>query len=285
LDPAGDPTLHTRFQLTRTLVDTEVPQTQRLRVQVGWTDRQGRAQHVALNTLINGNEPAYSGALHVVRQGQPPLGAQGRSARIPLRAHNLGNGNSVFKPVSTEAVVYVFDNATGRIISRCTGVMASNVSERDLTQCDTQTRLLLSGVVRFSSASAAVTNGRDALLSTELLLSLTESGEAPPSCAVEPLQTAEGDRYLAYHCAVAPNAAGQWSGRVDLRPVGWTLGTGSADWRVCRYSSDLDGSGAIDANIEHPPSYNAVNAALPHQNFLVIHATQTCPSGTAQHQS
>jgi len=63
-------------------------------------------------------------------------------------------------------------------------------------------------------------------------------------------------------------------------PSGWTIGTGASDQRVCRYSSDLDASGAIDANLEHPASYTNVDASLANQNFLVIKGSEACPSGT-----
>ena len=64
-------------------------------------------------------------------------------------------------------------------------------------------------------------------------------------------------------------------------PSGWTIGTTAADLRVCRYAADTDGSGAVDANIEHPSSYAAVGTPLANQNFLVIAGTRTCPAGNA----
>jgi hypothetical protein len=104
-----------------------------------------------------------------------------------------------------------------------------------------------------------------------------------------------GDRFISYRCIVAPRADGRWSGRSTLAPLGWTIGTGSADRRVCRYASDRDSSGAIDANIEHPAAYAGVAAALQAQNFLVVRGDQSCPAapdtsllaaslGTVQHQ-
>ena len=55
----------------------------------------------------------------------------------------------------------------------------------------------------------------------------------------------------------------------------------ASDWRVCRYSADADGSGAIDRNAEHPAHYNSVGAALTQQNFLIVKGTQNCPLGSA----
>lgn len=60
--------------------------------------------------------------------------------------------------------------------------------------------------------------------------------------------------------------------------MGWTIGTGASDLRVCRFSSDADGSGAIDANIEHPADYGNVSGPLTNQSFLVIGGARTCPA-------
>lgn len=92
-----------------------------------------------------------------------------------------------------------------------------------------------------------------------------------------------GDRHVAYHCVVYPLASGLWSRRTTLAPAGWTLGSGPDDRRVCRYTSDLDGSGAIDTNAEHPAAYANVDGPLAHQNFLVIKGSETCPTGTPVH--
>ena len=51
--------------------------------------------------------------------------------------------------------------------------------------------------------------------------------------------------------------------------------------RVCRFAVDHDGSGAIDANIEHFADYDDVDATLSGQNFLVVHGDWDCPSAAA----
>ena len=166
--------------------------------------------------------------------------------------------------------------------------------------------------MRYSSASPPdAAAGNDLPLAATVALALSGGSYATaPDCAVETMKTVSytvngslhldavpigatpasmglagwaetGDRYLAYHCAVYPLANGQWSGRVTLQPSGWSIGTGAADRLVCRYSSDLDASGAIDANIEHPDRYAGVDGTLANQNFLVIQGTETCPTGRA----
>lgn len=87
-----------------------------------------------------------------------------------------------------------------------------------------------------------------------------------------------GDRFVAWSCAVTPRADGRWSGRADLVAAGgWAIGAGSGERRVCRFAADLDGSGSIDANGEHPAAYADVAAPLPAQNFLVIGGSERCP--------
>ncbi|MEO5881280.1 MAG: hypothetical protein ABIQ06_02600, partial [Caldimonas sp.] len=81
-------------------------------------------------------------------------------------------------------------------------------------------------------------------------------------------------------CVVTPRADGRWSGRSTLLPSGWTVGSGSGDHRVCRHVADSDGSGAIDANIEHPPDYVDVAGPLLAQNFLVVRGDQACPAAS-----
>jgi Tfp pilus assembly protein PilV len=107
-----------------------------------------------------------------------------------------------------------------------------------------------------------------------------------------------GEPHIAYFCVVTPRADGRWSGRSVLQPIGWTIGNAAGDYRVCRHVADLDGSGAIDRNIEHPDIYVDVDGPLPQQNFLVVDAARSCPGavpaagigavdadrGTLQHQ-
>ncbi|MDQ2928499.1 MAG: hypothetical protein M3R22_10130 [Pseudomonadota bacterium] len=139
-------------------------------------------------------------------------------------------------------------------------------------------------------------------------LTLSGSGDAAaPECSVEAMQTVRyvaagslhvdavsidavsasigvaawddtGDRFASYRCLVTPRADGRWSGKTTLVPTGWTIGSGAADRRACRFASDRDGSGAIDANIEHPADYADVNGTLTEQNFLVVPGNQACPA-------
>jgi hypothetical protein len=59
-----------------------------------------------------------------------------------------------------------------------------------------------------------------------------------------------GERFVAWHCIVTARADGRWSGRATVVASGWTIGSGSGDRRVCRYTG---GNGdTIHENIPQP---------------------------------
>lgn len=282
-------------------------------VTVGWTDLGGSAQQVVLQSIIAATDPSFSGALALARGTVTSTGPYDRSGRIPLAAKDLGDGRSVFKPVSNGSVALLMDNANGRVTGRCTSVdpaiVTADLTLAALAGCDANPGLLLSGKVRFTSSSPPnLGQAREPPLPLSMVLTPAD-GPYPltPWCAVEALKTVSyessglqfasvplaappsslglaswtdtGDRQMAYRCVLYPTANGTWSGRSTLVANGWTIGTGAADRRVCRYSSDLDGSGAIDVNIEHPADYVKLDASLAEQNFLVINGTDNCPTG------
>lgn len=303
---------NTRYQVARQIEAASAPNAKNAAVTVSWNDRSGALQQVVLSSIISGGDPAYTGALGIARSGIPVKGAFGRSVRIPLAAKELGGGRSAFKPVDSGTVALVFDNHSGLVTARCTGTSPATATRdlvaADLSSCDANVGYLLSGVVRFTSASPPdPAQAVEPPLAATLGLALTGGTYAnAPVCAVDAMKTVSyqaaaslhieavpvgavpasvgvstwtdsGDRHLAYHCVVYPLASGLWSGRATLVPSGWTVGTGVGDRRVCRFTADLDGSGSVDANLEHPSSYAAVDSSLAHQNFLVIAGAETCP--------
>jgi len=274
----------TRYELSRQVGTSADGQAATVAVTVRWNDRRGDRQHMALSSVIARGAPALAAALLNAPSGVPLLGAFDRSPRIPLTAKDLGDGRSAFKPVSSGGVAIVQDNRSGQVVARCSGLpttlATAALTPADLTGCDTTTGLLLSGTVRFA---------QDALLPFEIALALSgDTYPQAPQCTTTPIET--GDRRTLYHCVVYPAAsgttAGRWSGRAALVPTGWRVGVNASEQRVCRYSTDLDGSGAIDRNIEHPAAYADVDSGLGQQNFLVITGPDNCPTelGTVQHQ-
>jgi Tfp pilus assembly protein PilV len=304
---------NTHYRVTRRIEPAAAPHAKNASVLVTWTDRSGGPQQIALDSIIAGSDPTYSGALTLARSGTPVKGALGRSVRVPIGAKDLGDGRSAYKPASAGTIAYLFDNASGALSGRCTGIASTtptrDLAPADLGSCDARIGYLLSGSVRYSAASPPDPQGHDLPLAAAVSLALA-GGPYPgaPECTSEALKTVAyssagslrldavpiadgpqtlglaswaetGDRYLAYHCAVYPAADGRWSGRATLAPAGWSIGTSATDHRVCRYTSDLDASGAADTNLEHPAAYSAVDSALANQDFLVIAGSETCPGG------
>ncbi|MEO8524160.1 MAG: hypothetical protein ABI460_05545 [Caldimonas sp.] len=299
-------------------------------VSVEWADRSGAAQRVVLDSVIARSDPAWSGALAVGVGRGAQRSAFGRSAAVPLAAKPLGSSRSGQKTATPAGTAMVFDDATGNIVSRCAGVAVAtatrDLTSRDLSSCTAGIWLYVGGTIRFTSAVPPLpSQASEAPPAAAVALQLS-GGSYPsmPDCSAEAMKTVgyaaggslhieavpidalpaslglltwsdTGDRFISYRCIVAPRADGRWSGRSTLVPSGWTIGSGIADRRVCRYASDRDGSGAIDANIEHPSDYADVAAALQAQNFLVVRGDQSCPGapttgllaaglGTVQHQ-
>ena len=321
VDAASGYLTNTRYRVQRQVDELAAAPAKAVTLSVSWDDRSGSAQQVALHSFIAGIDPAHTGALGLTRgtAGAPAGRPLGRSLRIPPAAKDLGDGSSAFKPVSDGPLVLVFDNLTGQLVKRCTGVDPA-LATRDLSagalgSCTAAiaagtagAALLLSGSVRFTSASPPdAARANDAPLPASIALALSGSGyPAAPECSTEAMKTVAytlagslrreavpiaalpatlglagwadtGERHLAYHCIVTTRPDGRWSGRTTLVASGWAIGTAAAAKRVCRYSSDLDGSGAVDSNLEHPARHADVDAPLAQQNFLVVAATEACP--------
>lgn len=277
-------------------------------VRVQWADRSGAAREVALASFIAGSDPAYAGALGLgAGTGAAPTGSRGalgRSPLIPLEARDLGNGRSVWKLAPSAIVVLVFDNTSGAIVARCNvaaTTLASALSGSDLAGCTAGRSHLISGTIRFTSATPPrPAEANDAPPSVAVALTLTGgSYPAAASCSTEARKSVRyvaggslridtvaidaapaslglaawddtGDRFVAWRCLVAARADGRWSGRADLLASGWTIGTGSGERRVCRYAADAARGDNVD-----------VGQALTAQNFLVVRGDSACPAAPA----
>ncbi|MEO8806624.1 MAG: hypothetical protein ABI433_11105 [Burkholderiaceae bacterium] len=278
---------HTRYTVSRQITPTGTLGAKSAAVTVGWTDRAGGTQKIVLNSVITAHDPAHGGALAIAPVGVHARGAAARSSRVPLNARDLGNGSSVFKPTEASAVAFVFDNTSARVTARCSGIdpltATRDLGPAQLTNCTSISAQMLSGSVRFSQASPPdAARGNDVPPAFSIVLGLTGGSYAgAPECSVEPVQTEAGDRFASYHCLVLPLANGRWSGRSTIAPIGWSIGNGTNDRKVYRYSADLDGSGAIDSNEEHPAMYSSVDHTLANQNFLVVKGSEACPAGSS----
>lgn len=91
-------------------------------------------------------------------------------------------------------------------------------------------------------------------------------------------------RFISYACIVVPvnhdsnaNTPDRWWGRVTINPSNWTIGSGNANYKVCRFTADYDLSGTMSNN-EHPLWYRGVTGALDSQNYLVVKGDAICPN-------
>ena len=311
IDGAHGYATNTAYRLERDIRIEPAGDAKSASVAIEWTDRAGAEQRIVLASIVAAQDPVYAAALGVV-PAAAIRGTYARSAFVPTMAKNLGGGRSAFKPIEGGAFAIVVDNASGLVVARCASI-SETLATRDLTSsdlagCDNSAGMLVSGTVRFTLAAPPDPgDAHDSPPIVDVVLATT-GGVYPhaPACSGETLKTVSyvsagitrvesvpiaatpallglatwsdtGDRYVAYHCVVYPLASGRWSGRTSLVATGWSIGTGAADRRVCRYAADTDGSGAVDANTEHPANYVDVTAPLANQNFLVIAGTQACP--------
>ena len=286
-------------------------------VAITWDGREGLTQQAVLVSALSTQVPVLSGALTLVPSLRGALGGSVIANALPPSATPIDERRSAFKPTASATIAFVVDVATAQVVEQCTGVPAEVASEdlraEHLTRCIEFKALLLGGTVRFSN-----TDPPDPVAANDTPLELALSvglpgmlAPASPWCHAEAQKTViyrdasgvhreavaldatpasrnlaswqdTGERFVAYRCVVV--AAGdppRWSGQSVLVPVGWTIGTAPTQRRVCRYVNDLDGSGAIDRNDEHPSVYRHVDQPLQQQNFLVIRGNLTCPAEAA----
>lgn len=147
---------NTSFVLNRRVVSASGSAQKAISIEVTWNDRLGNVQSVVLADTLAGAAPVLSG---LASQAPTRTAISQRKARhptIPVRAHDLGTGDSAFKPLESGTVAWTFNNTTGTINGVCT-VLASQTSETlsaaDLAvgmNCTATQAQLLSGFVRFN---------------------------------------------------------------------------------------------------------------------------------------
>ena len=287
------------YTLNRRVQPGAWPGLTRVQVELTWTDRRGQAQSLPLETLMHGLDPALSGALLLARTSPAGMTAAGtrnpqtsapRQALIPAEAQALGDGRSAYKPRAADTLAWVFDDATGQVVARCDGT--AGLDNRRLTTatlgtCRALIGLFVHGRVRF--ATDTTTPGRTEAENPlsparDLDMRLQLTGPDDPArtaweCRDDSADAvAAGGTVVRYGCVIeGTGLPPQWSGRLDVVPLGWTVAnTGTDALRICRYSADHDGNGRID-NAEHPARHSQVAEALGEQNFLVVRAEAACP--------
>jgi len=308
----------TAYRIERRVDDAAFAGAKATTVAVRWSDRRGRENAVVVHGFIAALDPQFSGSLALdagaIRSA--PRGVRGRSPGAPLTAKRLDDGRSAWKPVENGTTAWLFDDRSSAVVGVCEGIAATtrsaDLDAAALGTCAPGHWLFASGTVHVApTAPAAATSLSPASLAVRIEL---QDGvyPAPAACVGEARKTVRfvdgggvhvadvaldataaslgvaawqetGDRFLAWHCLVAPRSDGRWSGRIVVVASGWTIGAGAGDGRICRFASD-DERAAIDANIEAAQVDADVGSALLGRHFVVVRGSDACPATTVQGQ-
>ncbi len=267
-----------------------------VRVAVSWLDRRSTDSNspnkLQYEMLLPAEDPKLVASLYAPPENQVsqrrPLD---RHPAIPVRARSLDTTVSVFKPLASGTVAWVFNNISGVLTGVCAVSAASthaSLTLADVASCVNNQgsgSYLLRGQVRFSLSSppnSATPNDPVQAFGVDIVLdSAVHSGS--PECVVDNSENlAAGIQAVDYYCRIPArepsvgDAELYWSGTANL--TGLSLVAGG--YRVCRYSADYDGNGGIE-NAEHPARYVRLNTSLGQQNFLVVRFEEACPVGQA----
>ena len=311
-------TTNTEFRLTRTVTEAPDGSRKSLRVEIGWEDRAGRAQSVALHTHIARTDPSLvAGVVNALPFSMPQLRPLGRHGAIPAEARDLGGGKSGFvlpagggAPATT---AWVFDNLSGMITGVCTiaaGTTNALLTAEQVAGCrDNTLAHLLSGYVRFAAGAAAPTAAEAESPSgtaRNLDVALTIAGGRVPTCFDDaPLTAAQaaGSTFVTYYCAIPADATRSWAGYSTIVPLAFP-GVAGSTWsipvsrpaagtvfthRLCRYTPATTDTQVVP-NWQHPWKYRIEYAdpdrqrqplpmpPLTNQNFLVVPIAYGCPA-------
>jgi Tfp pilus assembly protein PilV len=316
---AASAAAHNDYRIERDIDDATFGAAKAARIAVRWSDRTGAARSIVVDSFVAAVDPAYSGSLSLETGAvaAAPRGAHDRKPGLPLTAKSLGDGSSVWKPRDGGTSAWLFDDRSGAIVGICEAIAAttptSALDSEALRACTAGRWLFVGGTVR-AAADAPAAIATLATGATGLTIELQDGVyPQPAACTAEPRKTVRfvddggmhvadvaldatpaalgvdrweemGDRFLAWRCAVAPREDGRWSGKIALVANGWTIGTGSAEGRVCRLAAGADRA-AIDANIASAGIERDVDGALLGRSLLVVRGSDPCPSATtAPHQ-
>ncbi len=267
-------------------------------VTVSWIDRTGGAQSVTVDTVLVAAAPALSGLLAVPVMKTTFNSPGDRDPTIPPEAVELGgdrSGSSAFKPFDSGMVVWVFNDITGVITSRCTGVTTAQaaIAVADLTTCASTNGRLVSGQVKFDLSFPLPSPPRYAAenpLGSALPLNVSNpleflsvagispvnQGRAPECIADSPVTAAAGNfrTQVNYRCLIFLKDNSGWGGKLEVKLAtqysnGDPLPNNNLpnNYQVCRYTEDLpnvgDPGGDFIVNPKHPKSYCMEIAGTP----------------------
>lgn len=154
---------NTTFTLSRNVKLSSDKLTKMVEVTVDWVDRTGQPRQVAMHDVIARVDPMLSGFV----KAQKPLTPIGRRSMrhptIPGRAHDLSDGTSIFKPVESGTVAWVFNNSTGAITHVCSVSESSKSNSLTASGCSLLpiAAQLVAGEIRFNLRGAAKNLGSE----------------------------------------------------------------------------------------------------------------------------
>lgn len=280
--------------------DTPTPLLKSVAAEVSWSDR-GRRHDLTLHTLASGVDPRLQAVAVLVRdfaapeESPPAVEASSnlhRRVPLPRGAVPLTTRLAVLRPAPDSEQVWILDRLTGEITQSCWVAPSTDLHTlrvAHLEGCSALSGWWLSGSVRFADPDddhpeIAIPDPSGQAFALDLVVRLqgTPDDTLRGSCIDDAPDHPNGlpRTRVRFHCRIqAWGTPPSWSGRIDIVPIGWTLGTTSADWRVCRYSADWNGNGRIDS-AEHPATYVNVDTPLDDQNFLIVRGDRPCPAQT-----
>ncbi len=260
--------------------------------------RDNHSVQTDLHTWVAGIDPRLGVVATLPRNREPPTAllvhSNGRApVRLPTEAVRLDPRSLILKLHPDSPTAWVLQRDTGLVTARCPtprGLSAAQVRTEHLSSCTAVSGLLIAGYVRFANSlePQSFTSLQDPTapaLPLQVKVTLTSTGHPQPATecdddSPDPTATTPSPQrtWVRYFCVIQPaGSPPSWSGRIDVVPVGWSIGASADTFRVCRYSADRNGNGRID-NEEHPAQYERVTGPLVDQNLLIVAGHSSCPA-------
>ena len=147
-------TSNTTFRITQGITTSTDPDYKVAKVDIEWNDRYGAEHKISLDSVIAGVDPKLSGRLGLSQWFAGTRRPKNRALTVPYPSKDLGNGESVFKPIETGTRALVFNNASGIITRICTvaaSTATANLQGGELNSgtCEDVHGYLVQGFVRF----------------------------------------------------------------------------------------------------------------------------------------
>ncbi|HEY0821074.1 MAG TPA: hypothetical protein VGD46_19970 [Rhizobacter sp.] len=247
--PSGEAVVGTRTTSYRVQHETSTEHGLKTgQVTVLWQPRGGEEQRVQIASSVARLAPVHSALLEVPPQDRVLAGQRVQ----PTPAVPLLQGRSLVRPSTASPIAWVVDTTTGEIQQQCRidtiPAPQRELTAADLADCTPLTARLLRGFIRFAlSATPDPLRAND----PPLPLSVHAAGQRCESEAI----AADGERYLAYACAIPHDT------EPSFTPQGWSFGLSASDFRACRYPG----------------------AARAPRNYLVVRGDIACPRADPPH--